>query len=541
MLAKSISLVLDVSKLLRVPSALVALTLVSGCTYSGIWTPDTSPIEYEITEKFCEAPYTTIPANTSLDIVRPSPDSSVKTVTLKSASNYGYDESAYNLSDSCFSRKDKSCKVDDQVFFNYGGHAGDFQISKGQMTFLSNDDASKFEILSFANLDSLNLKSDGGESVTKATLFGRPPGAKDDAQRTSRNFPPGTTILMLFDDPAYRGKYEFYKLKIVEMVPGDYITFLHQRLAEADRDTVRNFVCSRRANLKSVKSRELDETTITPDKKTAFDFETGLNIDDRKYIGAKSMGQLIFDATAVNGDTTVVGARIAQSETDFIRIADVGDKALSEISRQSWPDFDSKGVWKSALNLKKNSTYLLTHVDEFRTFSTALRIVEIDSSGVRVQWKRITNEPPTRVVKFEDRSVQHEAGYGLVTFAWSLSPEYHQDSARTGAEKLEEKIKVDLKGSLFVVTGLRFPEGTGIIDVTSNYASLEAIPNRVDSNFWRRFKASEPVRMGSRYVLATETFKKRSVVIMEVVGFVPEKSVTVRFKRLSESTARSID
>lgn len=520
---------------------LAALTLVVGCTYSGQGTTENPPIEYEITEKFCEAPYTTVSANSSLDIVKPSADSSVKTVTLKSSSNSGYDESAYNLSDGCFSRKDKSCKVDDQVYFNHGGDPGDLQISKGRMTFLSNDDASKFELISFANLDSLNLKSDGGESVTKATLFDRPPGFKDPSQRISRKFTPGTTILMLFDDPAYRGKYEFYKLKIVEMMPGDHITFSHQRLAEADRDTVRNFVCSRRANLKAVKSRELDETTITPDKTTAFDFETGLNLADRQYIGAKSIGQLIFDGAAVDGDTTVVGARIAQSETDFIRIADVGDKALSEISRKYWPDFESKGVWKSALSLKKNTTYLLTHVDDIRTFSTAIRVTEIDSSGVRVQWKRMTNEPPTRVVTFERQPTQPEAGYELATFSWGLSVEYHQDSVRTGTEKLEEKIKFDLKGSAFVVTGLRFPEGTGIVDVTTNYMSLDVIPGRVDSNFWRRFKASEPVRMGARYVIATETFKKRSVVIMEVVGFVPEESVTVRFKRLSESTARSID
>ena len=41
-------------------------------------------------------------------------------------------------------------------------------------------------------------------------------------------------------------------------------------------------------------------------------------------------------------------------------------------------------------------------------------------------------------------------------------------------------------------------------------------------------------------MIATENFKERSVIVLEVVGFVPGRSVSVRYKILGKFTAQPV-
>lgn len=538
--------------LLRASIVFGSILIISGCTTES---PDlqaspptdpvtnmTSPVERPWgREKYCDAPFDTSSVKSSVELMRASSDTTTKSVTLKSATKYGYNESAYNISQSCFARKGDGCEVQDQIFFNHGGDPKALQAYKGQLIYLRDEDSAKFDSISFENLDSLDLKSHTGASVSKATLFQKPVGSIWTSYWSLNPIKPGITAILLLNDPYYSRKYQLFKLKVVDLEAGDHITFVHQRMAEAADDEVRNFICSRRAILKTIGQKPEGEITIFTGERTGFDFETGLDSEDNEYILSKSYSQIIFGGPVptTNGPKGIE-AGVANGEESFGRIIGVGDKALSEISRQSWTEQKQIGAWPSTLTLKENSTYLISHINGKRSLFAAIRIAKIDDNGIRLQWKRVAEEPSLRISNFVADRASQEPRFEYATMDSDPSHAPNTEIARVGFPGFIRTVKFDPKTDSLIVESRIFPAHSGIIDATSNYVSLEVIPTSVDSSFTGAYKESEPIRVGACYVIATENFKERSVIVLEVVGFVPGRSVSVRYKILGKFTAQPV-
>lgn len=499
----------------------VLMATMTGCTGTDPKAEE-PPARIWGSESFCDAPFSMTTVASSLDLMRASPKTEPKIVTLKSSLNFGYDESAYNLSDGCFSRKGGGCEVSDQMHFNHGGSPDSLQY-RGRTVVLSPADSSKFDSIDFPTLDSLNLKSVDGLAITKASLFNRHVGSQLNGDWPSDSVRSGSTALVLLEDPFYSRKYQLYKIKIVNVQPGNQITISHQRIAEADDDAVRNFICSRRSILQSVASKGAGEATVTADAQTGFDFETSLDRDDRRYIGSKSHGQIWFERGSQDGSAS---ALLQNNPYDSSQIIAVGDKALEEISRSSWPSIRETDANPRRLSLKENTTYLLSHFDETRSLFVAIRVLRIDGTGVHFQWKRFAREPAQRVANFVLRATSTESTSELATI-----------EAASSFQQIDRDIIYNGERDTLIVENRTFPTYVGIVDVTTSYISLDVIPPSVNFNLQGVFKDSERVRLGARYVIAVENFSERTVLAFEVVGFIPGKSVTVRYKKLASFVA----
>jgi len=212
---------------------------------------------------------------------------------------------------------------------------------------------------------------------------------------------------------------------------------------------------------------------------------------------------------------------------------------LSEISRSALPTLDQFPTGPMVLPLAEKTTYVVAHINANRTLFGAIRILKMDAKGIRFEWKRIATEAPIRSMKFTAQGISPVPGYALATM--NIGRPVQSNVDRNGFSDFNPGIKFDEKNGTLTIEERVFPDFTGIVDVTANYVSLEVIPVSVDANFAGVYQAAATIRIGARYLIATETFKKRSVDIIEVMGFVPGKSVTVKYKRLAEFVAQPFD
>lgn len=547
--------------------AICAFALNVGCSGSDLAQQDAAPVapataanevendvenkDNTVSDRYCDDPYVKVSTNSPIALVRASTDSTLRTVTLKSTSKYGYSEGVYNLSDGCFARKGNGYKEFDQLMFNNGGRPTDLSIS-GEMHLLRDQDAAKFDSITLENLDSLDLKSNRDTLISKAALFDNFIPAKRFSKSRGEEFKTGNVVMAILNDPFSSGKYQLFKMKLVEVQGGERITISYQRLAEANDSDVRDFICSRRTELKALGQKTSGDTTIDPNAtRSNFDFETGLNGEERTFVNYNLTGQLSIQlysqrSSSENAtEATKIFASVPAVYDDgsFSRIVAIDDTPLSEVTRASWQPLDQLGSASLSLEAKENTTYLISHFNEKRFLFAAVRILKIDDKGVRLQWKRVAKEPATRFMNFVVDSKSPEATFELATVGSDYVSylKFPESKARNGQHNnMNRKLKFDAAAGTFVAEARVFPQYAGIIDVTSNYVSLDVIPPSAEDYFTGSFKASESIRMGARYIVAAETYENRSVLAIEVVGFVPGKSVTVKIRLLTDLTTKPL-
>jgi hypothetical protein len=68
--------------------------------------------------------------------------------------------------------------------------------------------------------------------------------------------------------------------------------------------------------------------------------------------------------------------------------------------------------------------------------------------------------------------------------------------------------------------------------VTGQYSSAYAVPASIVDSLANQFKRDVAIKNGAVYVVATERFFAKASLAIQVVEFVPGKSVKLKYKRL---------
>jgi len=77
-----------------------------------------------------------------------------------------------------------------------------------------------------------------------------------------------------------------------------------------------------------------------------------------------------------------------------------------------------------------------------------------------------------------------------------------------------------------------FPTYSGIAEVTGQYNSADAVPASIVDSLANQFKPEVAIKTGAVYVVATEKLYAKASLAVQVIEFVPGKSVKLKYKRL---------
>lgn len=495
--------------------------------------------EYEISLTkgiTCGEAYKTITADSFGSIMVSSTDLQQRTVTLRSWSKYGFNQSAYNLSRNCFSRQGKGCEISDQLYSPGGDRMG--LSLKGHFLILDKTAQIKYDEISFDSFDSLNLKTMDGTGLTLDTVFGNPSSERKLAPRETQpdgynKYEKGSVLLALVDDLSRDDKYQLFKIRIERVIAGEEVSISYQRIAEAPKTELRNFYCSRQAQIRKESAKAEGEAVVFSSsyggvESSTFGFDYGVNGFDGRFVSSEEVMSFSDGKTLVGRFNGYWGG-----------VIDLGNKPLSEIDRSSWPDLQSIDPRTKLSEMKANHTYLVSQLtDKAYTFG-AIRVTEIDPQGhwIKFNWKRVSIEKPYRFVTYTEVATPSNEAFGEVTLGNKWWKETHLHIAL--AERFPEidspvtetvYFKKDL--NVLSVDNRFFPAYSGVVEVTGQYNSVDAVPASIVYNLENQFKRDAAIKTGSVYVVAAETFFAKSSLAIQVVEFVPGESVKLKYKFL---------
>ncbi|MGZ3775962.1 MAG: hypothetical protein ACXVCN_19770 [Bdellovibrio sp.] len=519
---------------------LAAAAMLSACSnnHNSGSPRDTRYYPYGIS---CDTGFAMVTANSMAEIMVDTTDKISREITLKSASKYGYDQSAYNLSANCFSRKGH-CDESVQLKFNYGGDAKGLDL-EGHFIVLTEDAKAKYSDINFNNLDALKLVTVDGTSVSKDTIFGNPStGRKLALGRPDiyRDYEAGTVLLALVDDTWSNDYYQLFKIRIKSVVPGEEVSFSYERIAEAPKSDLKNFYCSKQSQLKKTVKNEGEAIVFSGSysgwESSTFGFDYGINGFDGRFVHSNevmsfSEGNKCSNSIYERCVTSYVGG----FANYWGGVIDLGDKPLSEVNKSSWPNLQTIDPKSAAANMKENRTYLISELNSSQYTFGAIRINEIDPQGrwVKFHWKRVAIEKPYRFVQYTKADIPSAEAIGEVTLTKEWWKGTHLDVALAKqGPPTTEAVYFNVSRNSFKIDNRYFPSHSGIVDVTGMYSNINSIPENTPDQFVNNFSQEAQIKVGGTYIVVTEKFWYRAALAVQVVNFVPGESVQLKYKRL---------
>jgi hypothetical protein len=471
----------------------------------------------------------------------------VHQVTLKSSEKYGYDESAYNLSGHCFSRKGKRCEVSDQLMFNHGGDKKSLHL-QGHFIVLDSRSAEEFNEISLEKLSELALITTDGTPVTRDTIFGNPSTTRKLAIGESsidREYSAGTVALALVDGLWSNGKYQLFKLRIEDVTPGEEVSISYQRIAEAPTADLRNFFCTRQAQIRSDGTLRSEGEAVIYGRDYAgyesstFGFEYGVNGFDGRFVRSNSVMSFAHPQKCSQDQASLcVTPYVGWVAGYWGGVIDLGDQDLAQVDRSVWSNLQGIHPRTASMELKENRTYAISQLTDSEYTFGAIRITEMDRQGrwVKFNWKRVAIEKPYRFITYTKLPISGSAAYGEVTLGKKWWDETHLDVAsgkRADAQyPSAEPVYFDVSDGTLRIDNRYFPSHSGIVEVTRRYKTVEDAPEGAAENFVGQYQRSAPIKVGSVYVVSSETLWNKVSIAVQVVDYIPNQSVTLRFKRL---------
>lgn len=496
----------------------------------------------------CDNGYATIGTDSVGSVMVAATDTKSRDVTLRSSSKYGYDQSAYNLSGNCFSRQGNGCEVSDQLMFNHGGDAKNLGLY-GHFVVLEKSAQAKYDEISFDSIDSLNLKTVDGTVVSKDTIFGNPSTDRKLALGESSiysQYENGSVLLALVDDTWANENYQLFKIKIEKVVGGEEVTLSYQRIAEAPKADFKNFYCSKQAEIKKSSAGKTEGEVIVFGRSyggyesSTFGFDYGVNGFDGRFVRSDRV-MSFNDGQKCSGTQTelCVTPYVGRVVSYWGGVIDLGNKPLSEIDKSSWPTLQSIDPSTAASAMKVNHTYLVSQLNDSNYTFGAVRLTEIDPQGrwVKFNWKRVSIEKPYRFITYTQVAIPSNEAFGEVTLGNKWRTETHLDIALAKrvseiGSPVTETVYFSADSNELSTDNRYFPAYSGIAEVTGQYNSADAVPASIVDSLANQFKRDVAIKAGSVYVVATERFFAKASLAIQVVEFVPGKSVKLKYKRL---------
>lgn len=532
-------------------SSVLGSLLLVGCSKNeNSSNPPNSNKRYSISsEFFCESGYSTIATDSIESIMVTALDTKSRTVTLKSSSKYGYNQSAYNLSDNCFSRQGNGCETNDQLMFNHGGDTKSLSLSSGHFIILDQSAETKYNIITLDSLDSLHLKTFDGTIISKDTIFGNPSTKRKLATGSSiiyNQYQDGSVLLALVNDTWAHENYQLFKIKIERVIGGEEVVLSYQRIAEAPKADFKNFYCSKQAEIKKISAGKTEGEAIVfagsygGYASSAFGFDYGINGFDGRFVHSDSnmsfgSGQKCHN----NQDELCVTPYVGWVASYWGGVIDLGNKSLNEIDRSSWPNLQSIDPSTAALPMKEDHTYLVSELNDRDYTFGAIQIKEIDPQGrwIKFNWKRVAIEKPFRFITYTQVAIPSNEIFGEVTLESKWGTETHLDIALAKRvsdliSPVAETLYFNVDHNEFGTDNRYFPAYSGIAEVTSQYNSVDSVPVKVMDSLANQFERDVAIKSGAVYVVATESFFAKASLAIQVIEFVPGKSVKLKYKRL---------
>lgn len=496
----------------------------------------------------CDNGYSAIATDSITSIMITATDTKSRDVTLKSSSKYGYDQSAYNLSGNCFSSQGNGCESSDQL--TYGGDTKNLRLY-GSFVVLDKSAQNKYDQISFDSLDSLNLKTIDGTVVSKDTIFGSPSTDRKLALGGSsvynNQYENGSVLLALVDD-TWAYEYQLFKVKIEKVLSGEEVTLSYQRIAEAPKADFKNFYCSKQAEIKKASAGKTEGEAIVFGhsyggyRSSSFGFDYGVNGFDGRFVRSDQVmkfadGQKCYGAQIELCITPYVDVGLAAGS--WGGVIDLGNKPLSEIDRSSWPNLQSIDPSTAASWMKENHTYLVSQLDDIDYTFGAVHVTEIDPQGrwVKFNWKRVSIEKPYRFINYTQVAIPANETFGEVTLGNKRWTETGLDIAL--AKRISEidwpvteTVYFSAYSKTLRTDNSYFPTYSGIAEVTGQYNSADAVPASIVDSLANQFKPEVAIKTGAVYVVATEKLYAKASLAVQVIEFVPGKSVKLKYKRL---------
>lgn len=492
----------------------------------------------------CDLGFSQVPTDSIQSVIVKASETSTRTVTLKSSAKYGYNQSAYNLSGNCFSRQGGSCEVSDQLMFNHGGDPKNLSVY-GHFILLRQDTQHLFEQIQYENLDGLNLKTIDGTSVTKDTILGSPSVSRKLALGESsiyKDYSAGTTALVLVDDTWSNENFQLFKMKFEKVVGGEEVVITYQRIAEAPKPDLKNYYCSKQTEIKKAAtglnsgSATVYSRSYAGYNSSTFGFDYGVNGFDGKFVRSERV-MSFGDGQKCEGSSSemCVSPYVGWVVDYWGGIIELGNRDLDTIDKSAWPNLQSIDPKTASAKLKENSTYLVSQLNsETYTFG-AIRITEIDHAGrwIKFDWKRVAIEKPYRFVNYIKAAIPLSEKAGEVTLNSKWWDETHLDVAlaKVGIHTTEE-VYFDINENTLNIDNRYFPSHSGIIDVTGKYGNVESVSENEATKYIGQFSRSAQIKNGGVYLVVTEKFWYRAELAIQVVDFVPGKSVRLKFNRV---------
>lgn len=497
----------------------------------------------------CSTGFTQITTPSIDSIIKPSSDLNLRATLLKSSKKYGYEQSAYNLSDNCFSRKESNCPVSDQLYFNHGGDSRNLHLY-GYFIVLDKSSSAKFDEINLDTLNELNLKTNDGTDISRDTIFGNPSTDRKMAlgeSSISSEYQNDSVVLALVDDTWSNKKYQLFKLKIEKVTDGDEVAFSYQRIAEAPTTDLKNFYCSKQLEIKKINASKSDGEAIVYSSTYAgypastFGFDYGVNGLDGRFVKSERVMSFAFadGKKCLGSDTKLcVNPYVGWVVGYWGGVIDIADTSLKDVNRSMWPDLQSIDPASASTMLKANRTYLISQFTDSNYTFGAIRINEIDPNGrwVKFNWKRVAIETPFRFMKYTNLAIPAADMSGTVTLGAKWWEETHLDIAlakRNNEGALgTEWVYFDVINSRLAVDNRYFPSHSGIAEITQSFNAVESVPSTIAENPRQSFMPNAPIRLGAVYLVSVEKFWFKASLALQVVDFVPGKFVKLKYKRL---------
>jgi len=404
---------------------IIALSSIVACSNSRDINPQNNP---DSNNKFqtqginCESGYKSINAESATAIMKDTTDVGVRSVTLMSSSKHGYDNSAYNLYESCFSRKSESCTTTDQMMFNHGGDAKNLSVD-GHFILLDTDSQAKYDQIDFAKLDELSLKTVDGTAVSKDSIFGNPSTDRKMALGESsiyRDYTHGTSFLVLLDDTWSNDEYALFKMKVDEVVPGEKVTLIYQRIAEAPKDDLKNYFCSRKAAIEAAKKDSGSVTVYGRSyggySSSTFGFDFGVNGFDGHFVKSERVMSFSTARKCSHDQSKMCVQPYVGWVVSYWSGVIESAESLEDINKASWPELQSIDPDSASKDLEENKTYLISQLNNDTYTFGAVHISEIDPDGgwVKLDWKKVAIEEPYRFAQYTQVPITPNEANGQV-------------------------------------------------------------------------------------------------------------------------------
>ena len=518
------------------------ITLLTGCSSDNDSTPSTVPEKLVVSGIDCTSAYKSVQTESILKFIADASDKEVRSITIKSSSKFGYDESAYSLSENCFARKGE-CAGSDQLMYNHGGSPTHFSVD-GHFIKLDASSAAKFDQIDFSNLAALQLQTAEGLSITKESIFGTPSETQNLVLGSSSgDFKVGDVLLTLVDDTWSNDNFQLFKFRIDRVSPNNEISFTYQRIAEAPKTDFKNFYCSKQAQIKKA-SQGVSEgegivfgSTYGGHRSSGFGFDYGTNSFHGKFVHSDdifSFGEL----RACSEGKQCIIPYVGYVASYWGGVVDVDQTPLESVTRSSWPDLQKIDPQSNLLPLAENRTYLISQLNNQNYTFGAIRIHEIDPAGrwAKFSWKRVAIEKPTRFITYTEVKIPNTDASGRIKLTSSWWTGSHMDvifaKSINESPHFTEHVYFQASDNTLNIDNRYFPAHSGIVDITASHSSVDKVPKSIANKLKGKFGNSVPIKKNHVYAVVSEQLMFRAVLAVQVVDLVPGKSVRLKYVRL---------